>query len=73
MKTGRMERPALGRAKRPMTLHQRDWTRQSACTEGTERVQHGALDEFEGSRGLALEPFGWNYKSAEKYCWLIFL
>jgi hypothetical protein len=19
-----------------------------------------------------MEPFGWNYKPAEKYCWLIF-
>jgi hypothetical protein len=23
-------------------------------------------------RGQALEPFGWNYKPAEKHCWLIF-
>jgi hypothetical protein len=22
---------------------------------------------------LIKEPFGWNYKPAEKYCWLIFL
>jgi hypothetical protein len=21
---------------------------------------------------LTLEPFGWNYKPAEKHCWLIF-
>jgi hypothetical protein len=22
--------------------------------------------------GPSLEPFGWNYKPAEKHCWLIF-
>jgi hypothetical protein len=29
---------------------------------------HLVLHAFEGT----LEPFGWNYKPAEKHCWLIF-
>jgi hypothetical protein len=39
--------------------------RYSKALEYEYRVKTAALD--------TLEPFGWNYKPAEKHCWLIFL
>jgi hypothetical protein len=27
---------------------------------------------FNENRAMAKEPFSWNYKPAEKHCWLIF-
>jgi hypothetical protein len=42
---------------------------EAQCSRADEKSQLGAAQCF---RFHSMEPFGWNYKPAEKHCWLIF-